>query len=110
MPSYVPLASSTAFLETIAPVPSQNQVYQIGANEGLCRAVQRTRRPTLGPVAGEALDKRRREAAGLIDRIKSDLDPIPPEPHRRRPRGAVHARLRQGPLQAEDRATLPLIE
>ena len=38
------------------------------------------KRVTLGPVAGEALDKRRREAAGIIDRVKSGLDPIPPEP------------------------------
>ena len=38
------------------------------------------KRVTLGPVAGEAIDKRRREAAGIIDRIKRGLDPVPPEP------------------------------
>ena len=38
------------------------------------------KRVTLGPVAGEALDQRRREAAGIIDRIKRGLDPIAPEP------------------------------
>ena len=38
------------------------------------------KRVTLGPVAGEALDKRRREAAAVIDRIKSGLEPIPPKP------------------------------
>ena len=38
------------------------------------------RRLTLGPCAGEAIDKRRREAATIIDRIKRGLDPVPPEP------------------------------
>ena len=38
------------------------------------------KRVTLGPVAGEAIDKRRREAAGIIDRIKQGLEPVPPEP------------------------------
>ena len=38
------------------------------------------KRVTLGPVAGEALDKRRREAAAVIDRIKRGLDPVPPKP------------------------------
>ena len=37
-------------------------------------------RVTLGPCAGVAIDKRRREAATIIDRIKRGLDPIPPEP------------------------------
>ena len=38
------------------------------------------KRVTLGPVAGEAIDQRRREAAEIIDRIKRGLDPAPPEP------------------------------
>ena len=38
------------------------------------------RRVTLGPCAGESIDKRRREAAAVIDRIKRGEDPIPPEP------------------------------
>ena len=38
------------------------------------------RRVTLGPVAGKAIDQRRREAAEIIDRIKRGLDPIAPEP------------------------------
>ena len=38
------------------------------------------RRLTLGPCAGEAIDKRRREAATIIDRIKRGLAPVPPEP------------------------------
>ena len=38
------------------------------------------KRATLGPVAGKALDERRREAAEVIDRIKRGLDPIAPEP------------------------------
>ena len=38
------------------------------------------KRATLGPVAGIALEQRRREAARVIDRIKRGLDPIPPEP------------------------------
>ena len=38
------------------------------------------RRVTLGPVAGKAIDQRRREAAEVIDRIKRGLDPLPPEP------------------------------
>ena len=37
-------------------------------------------RVTLGPCAGVAIDKRRREAATIIDRIKRGLDPVPPEP------------------------------
>ena len=37
-------------------------------------------RVTLGPCAGVAIDKRRREAATIIDRIKCGLDPVPPEP------------------------------
>ena len=35
---------------------------------------------TLGLCAGVAIDKRRREAATIIDRIKRGLDPVPPEP------------------------------
>ena len=38
------------------------------------------KRVTLGPFAGVAIDKRRSEAATIIDRIKRGLDPIPPEP------------------------------
>ena len=38
------------------------------------------KRVTLGPVAGKAIDQRRREAAEVIDRIKRGLEPIPPEP------------------------------
>ena len=38
------------------------------------------KRVTLGPVAGEAIDQRRREAAEIIDRIKRGLDPVPPAP------------------------------
>ena len=38
------------------------------------------KRVTLGPFAGESLDKRRREAAEIIDRIKRGHEPIPPEP------------------------------
>ena len=38
------------------------------------------KRVTLGPFLGVALDRRRREAASVIDRIKRGLDPIPPEP------------------------------
>jgi len=38
------------------------------------------KRVTLGPVAGEAIDVRRREAAEIIDRIKRGLEPVPPEP------------------------------
>jgi integrase len=38
------------------------------------------KRVTLGPVAGKAIDERRREAAEAIDRIKCGLDPIPPKP------------------------------
>ena len=38
------------------------------------------KRVTLGPVAGEAIDQRRREASEVIDRIKRGLHPIPPEP------------------------------
>ncbi|MCY4550409.1 MAG: integrase arm-type DNA-binding domain-containing protein, partial [Defluviicoccus sp.] len=38
------------------------------------------KRVTLGPFLGVALDRRRREAARVIDRIKRGLDPIPPEP------------------------------
>ena len=38
------------------------------------------KRVTLGPVAGEAIDQRRREAAEIIDRIKQGLDPIAPDP------------------------------
>ena len=38
------------------------------------------KRLTLGPCAGLSIDKRRREAATIIDRIKRGLDPIPPEP------------------------------
>ena len=37
------------------------------------------KRATLGPVAGIALEQRRREAAKIIDRIKRGLDPIPPQ-------------------------------
>jgi len=37
------------------------------------------KRATLGPVAGIALEQRRREAAKVIDRIKHGLDPIPPQ-------------------------------
>ena len=38
------------------------------------------KRVTLGPFAGVSIDKRRHEAATIIDRIKRGLDPIPPEP------------------------------
>ena len=38
------------------------------------------KRVTLGPFAGVSIDKRRREAATIIDRIKRGLDPVPPEP------------------------------
>ena len=38
------------------------------------------KRVTLGPVAGKAIDRRRREASEVIDRIKRGLDPVPPEP------------------------------
>ena len=38
------------------------------------------KRATLGPVAGEAINQRRREAARIIDRIKRGLEPIPPQP------------------------------
>ena len=38
------------------------------------------KRVTLGPVAGEAIDQRRREASEVIDRIKRGLDPVPQEP------------------------------
>ena len=38
------------------------------------------KRVTLGPVAGKAIDQRRREAAEVIDRIKRGLEPIPPKP------------------------------
>ena len=38
------------------------------------------KRVTLGPVAGKAIDQRRREAAEVIDRIKRGLDPFPPKP------------------------------
>ena len=38
------------------------------------------RRVTLGPVAGKAIDQRRREAAEVIDRIKRGLEPLPPKP------------------------------
>ena len=38
------------------------------------------KRVTLGPVAGESIDKWRREAAEIIDRVKRGFDPIPPEP------------------------------
>ena len=38
------------------------------------------KRVTLGPVDGETIDRRRREAAIVIDRIKRGEDPIPPEP------------------------------
>ena len=34
------------------------------------------KRVTLGPVAGEAIDTRRREAAEIIDRIKRGFDPV----------------------------------
>ena len=37
------------------------------------------KRATLGPVAGKAIDQRRREAAEVTDRIKRGLEPIPPE-------------------------------
>ena len=35
--------------------------------------------PALGPVAGKAIDQRRREATRVIDRIRRGLDPDPPE-------------------------------
>ena len=35
---------------------------------------------TLGPVGSETIDKRRREAAIVIDRIKRGEDPKPPKP------------------------------
>ena len=35
---------------------------------------------TLGPVGSETIDKRRREAAIVIDRIKRGEDPMPPKP------------------------------
>ena len=38
------------------------------------------KRVTLGPVAGKAIDQRRREAAEVIDRIKRGFDPFPPKP------------------------------
>ena len=38
------------------------------------------KRVTLGPVAGKAIDQRRRQAAEVIDRIKRGLEPIAPEP------------------------------
>ena len=38
------------------------------------------KRVTLGPFAGVSIDKRRREAATIIDRVKRGLDPVPPEP------------------------------
>jgi len=38
------------------------------------------KRVTLGPVAGKAIDQRRREAAEVIDRIKRGFDPFPPTP------------------------------
>ncbi len=38
------------------------------------------KRVTLGPVAGKAIDQRRREAAEVIDRIKRGLEPVPPKP------------------------------
>ena len=38
------------------------------------------KRVTLGPFAGVSIDKRCREAATIIDRIKRGLDPVPPEP------------------------------
>ena len=51
------------------------------------------KRVTLGPCAGVSIDKRRRAAAEIIDRIKRGEDPIPPKPeprtHRRRSRGAL---------------------
>ena len=38
------------------------------------------KRVTLGPVAGQAIDQRRHEAAEIIDRIKRGLEPVPPKP------------------------------
>ena len=38
------------------------------------------KRVTLGPVGSETIDKRRREAAIVIDRIKRGEDPKPPKP------------------------------
>ena len=38
------------------------------------------KRVTLGPVGSETIDKRRREAAIVIDRIKRGEDPMPPKP------------------------------
>ena len=38
------------------------------------------KRVTLGPVGSETIDKRRREAAIVIDRIKQGEDPKPPKP------------------------------
>ena len=38
------------------------------------------KRVTLGPVAGKAIDQRRRQAAEVIDRIKRGLEPFPPKP------------------------------
>ena len=38
------------------------------------------KRVTLGPVGSETIDKRRHEAAVVIDRIKRGEDPMPPKP------------------------------
>ena len=65
------------------------------------------KRVTLGPVAGKAIDQRRREAAEVIDRIKRGLDPIPPksepDPTVADLAARCHARLREGPLASRRR-------
>ncbi len=47
------------------------------------------KRVTLGPVGSETIDKRRREAAIVIDRIKRGEDPKPPKPPKPAPEPTV---------------------